>query len=568
MTDVELDSNFLIEERADYIDEDTIKNNTIRTGEFFDIIHNALISPGIKLIVGPRGCGKTHLMRYAWVECKNDDNAPLPLYVSFNKYFKLEPLLKNKLNAIDLFHKWVLAKILLSAYEIACDIEDSEYLDLSTILIADKEFLINLIVRLEQGLSPSLEQENIVQLISVSSVISSLSSLCDWLERKRVIILLDDAAISLTPEYLYEFFDIVRSLKTSKIALKASVYPGTTEYGPRFHVAHDAETIDAWISVQHPNYSSVMDAIAQARFPGYDGIPDDLKELFKFSAFGIPRSFLMMLRDYQTTLSQTTQQKFNKIIERYVELRLSEYSSLKDKLPRLFDIVSLGESLLLKVVELLKESNSQYKEEKQVIIGIEKNDNVYFSRLTKLLIETGLFYNLPDISHGDGRTYERYIPHYALLIKERVFNEGSRGFSPSQIIQKILRKNAKHPVRRNISSLFNAEQLARLKLTLPPCNNCKTPRLTDNQKFCHHCGNQLIDESAYNQCMSIPLSKVPHLTSWQMQKLSGLEKVKTIGDVLSLQDPGSELRKIHRIGPKIANKIMDKVLLHVEEFLS
>ncbi|MCV4698140.1 zinc ribbon domain-containing protein, partial [Escherichia coli] len=83
-------------------------------------------------------------------------------------------------------------------------IEDSEYLDLSTILIADKEFLINLIVRLEQGLSPSLEQENIVQLISVSSVISSLSSLCDWLERKRVIILLDDAAISLTPEYLYE----------------------------------------------------------------------------------------------------------------------------------------------------------------------------------------------------------------------------------------------------------------------------------------------------------------------------------------------------------------------------
>ncbi|MGE9806354.1 zinc ribbon domain-containing protein, partial [Escherichia coli] len=82
---------------------------------------------------------------------------------------------------------------------------------------------INLIVRLEQGLSPSLEQENIVQLISVSSVISSLSSLCDWLERKRVIILLDDAAISLTPEYLYEFFDIVRSLKTSKIALKASV---------------------------------------------------------------------------------------------------------------------------------------------------------------------------------------------------------------------------------------------------------------------------------------------------------------------------------------------------------
>lgn len=568
MTDVEFEEKLFVEERADYIDEETIKNNTIHSGEFFDKIHSALISPGIKLIVGPRGCGKTHLMRYAWVECKNDETAPLPIYVSFNKYFKLEPLLKTKPNAIDLFNKWVLAKILLSAYEIACDIEDCEDLDLSSILITNKDFLTKLIIRLEQGLSPTFEQDEIVQLISVSSVISSLSNLCDWLERKRIIILLDDAAISLTPEYLYEFFDIVRSLKTSRIALKASVYPGTTEYGPRFHVAHDAETFDAWISVQHPNYSEIMDAIAEARFPDYISIPNDVKELLKFSAFGIPRSFLMMLRDYQSTESQTTQQKFNKIIEKYVDLRLSEYSSLKDKLPRLFDVVTLGESLLLKVVDLLKENNIHSKDEKQVIIGIEKNDNVYFSRLIKMLIETGLFYNLTDISHGDGRVYERYIPHYALLIKERVFSEGSRGFSPSQVVQKILNKNTKHPVRRSVSSLFNAEQLTRLKLTLPPCNNCKSLRLTENQKFCHHCGNQLIDESAYNQCMSIPLSKVPFLTSWQVQKLSGLEKVKTIGDVLLLQDPGSELRKIHRVGPKIANKIMDKVLSHVEEFLS
>ncbi len=44
MTDVELDSNFLIEERADYIDEDTIKNNTIRTGEF-SILYIMLLYP-------------------------------------------------------------------------------------------------------------------------------------------------------------------------------------------------------------------------------------------------------------------------------------------------------------------------------------------------------------------------------------------------------------------------------------------------------------------------------------------------------------------------------------------
>lgn len=568
MNDSTCEQDYSIEERADYIDENIIKNNTIYDGVFFDNVHQALISTGIKLIVGPRGCGKTHLMRYAWVECKNDDNAPLPIYVSFNKYFRLEPLLKTKPNAIDLFNKWVLSKILLSAYEIACDIEDDEHLDLSSILITNKKSLEDIIIRLEQGLSPSFEQENIVQMISVSSVITSLSNLCDWLERRRVIILLDDAAISLTPEYLYEFFDIVRSLKTTKIALKASVYPGTTEYGPRFHVAHDAETINAWISVQSADYSSIMDSIAQARFPAYNTIPNDIQELFKYSAFGIPRSFLMMLRDYLSDDGQTTQQKFNKIIEKYVSLRLSEYRSLKDKLPRLFDIVSLGEDLLLKSVNLIKEANTDLQDEKQVIIGIERNNNVYFSRLTKLLIETGLFYKLPEISHGDDRIYERYIPHYALLIKERVFSSGSRGFSTSQVINKIRNKNVKHPIRRALSTLLSTEQIDKLKLTLPECRHCQAPRLTDNQKFCHQCGTQLIDESAYNKCMSISIAQIPHLTRWQIQKLSELKNVKTIGDVLSLQDPGSELRKIPRIGPKKAHSIIEKVLFHVEEYLS
>ncbi|MBA0172637.1 ORC-CDC6 family AAA ATPase [Pectobacterium versatile] len=566
--EADIDTLSVIEERADYVTEEIIKNNTVSSGLFYNRIHNALISTGIKLIVGPRGCGKTHLMRYAWVECKNDDSYPLPIYVSFNKYFKLEPLLKSKPNAIDLFHKWVLSKILLSAYDIACEIEEDNNLELSSILITDKDFLSNLINRLEQGLSPSFSQESVVENISVSAVIESIHNLCDWLERKRVIILLDDAAISLTPEYLYEFFDIVRSLKTPRIALKASVYPGTTEYGPKFHVAHDAETVDAWISSDDVNYSNIMESIALARFENYNSINKDIRELFKYAAFGIPRSFLMMLRDYEKSDGTTAQQKFNKIIEKYVELRLSEYNSLKDKLPRFAGIVNIGENLLLKSVELLKDANSNTHHEKQVILGVEKNNNTFFSRMLRLLVETGLLYRLPDISHGDARMYERYIPHYALLIKEKVFSESSRGFSPSQITSYILRKNAKHPIRRSMTSLLSSEQINNLKLTLPPCGNCNASRLTENQKYCHQCGSQLIAESAYNQCMSIPLSKIPHLTVWQTNKLAELDNLKTIGDVLSLQDPGSELRKISRIGPVKANKIITKILFHVEEYLS
>lgn len=44
-------------------------------------------------------------------------------------------------------------------------------------------------------------------------------------KRKRAILLLDDAALTLTKEYMIEFFDVFRSLKTISISPKASVYP-------------------------------------------------------------------------------------------------------------------------------------------------------------------------------------------------------------------------------------------------------------------------------------------------------------------------------------------------------
>ncbi|EKN4905985.1 MULTISPECIES: zinc ribbon domain-containing protein [Serratia] len=568
------DNNFLnisiVEERADYLDENEIKNNTMSAGTFFMRIHTSLIEKGTVLLEGPRGCGKTHLMRYSWLHCKENNDSPLGIYVSFNKYFRLEPLLRSKPNAIILFNTWCLAKILISSYDIASEIEDDDNLDLSSILLATKESLNDLVNRLEQGLAPSNNQEELVEKISVSSVTNSIHTLTEWLERKRAIIFLDDAAITLTPEYLHEFFDIVRTLKTNKIALKASVYPGTTEYGPKFHVAHEANIVSAWISTDSENYAEIMESIATLRFNEYNLIPSDIRELLKFAAFGIPRSFLMMLREYHDDSSKNKQQIFNRIIEKYANVRMSEYRSLKDKMPRLEAIINIGELLLDKILDAIKQSNSLIasKNEKQVIVGIEKIGSSLSNRMINLLVEVGMLYKLQPVSHGEDRSYDRYIPHYALLIKEKVFNESSQGFSPTQIIDYINRKNSKHPVRRSLKSLIGDDAISNIRLTLPPCTKCETLRLSDNQKFCHQCGSKLVDESSFNRCMSFELSTIPQLTAWQSKKIKELENIKTVGDILSIQDPGTELRKLNRVGLKRADNIIQRVMFHVDEYLS
>lgn len=64
-----------LEQRADYIPYDELLDGTA-INDFFSSVHQALIDRGTKLLVGPRGCGKTHMMRYTWVTCRDDLTAP------------------------------------------------------------------------------------------------------------------------------------------------------------------------------------------------------------------------------------------------------------------------------------------------------------------------------------------------------------------------------------------------------------------------------------------------------------------------------------------------------------
>ena len=109
--------------------------------------------------------------------------------------------------------------------------------------------------------------------------------------------------------------------------------------------------------------------------------------------------------------------------------------------------------------------------------------------------------------------------------------------------------------------------LQKLKLNISPCSKCGEPRINESQKFCHNCGSALVDQSTFERCMALDLQEVTHLTIWQKERIKEL-KIKKIGDFLALQDPGTELRKLHRIGSKRAKLIIGGVDYYVDEFLS
>jgi ABC-type branched-subunit amino acid transport system ATPase component len=562
-----------IEQRADFIPSDSLKSETA-DNDIFNKVVEGLIKRQTTLIVGPRGCGKTHMMRYASLLCQESDSKPFAVYVSFNRYYRLEPLLTTKIDAINLFHSWVLARIIVSAYdavkEMSPDLADDDlskefnYLDIPS--------LTNIINQLEKGVSLTEDEQDEARKLSipnVKNVIDNLRTLC---RRKRAILLLDDAALTLTPEYMKEFFDIFRTLKSSSISPKASVYPGTTEYGARFHPTQEGEFIPVWLSVEEASYSETMEEIAKKRILNFDDVPEEVREYLKFAAFGIPRAFLGMMQEFLAGDFKTQQQGLNRIVQQHIEARVDEFQSIQLKSPKLKKLLESGERVFDIICEEVKENNDKaiQANNKQLKVGVSDVDsNPYVERMFNLLVEAGLLFEIPEtVSHGSQRGYTRYIPHLSALLNKKAFISKNKTASAKAAIDIIRSPSTKHPLRRSISTLIGKDELSSLAFNLPPCGSCGVDRINQTQKFCHNCGSELIDISTFEQCMSLAIHTVPGLTTWQMNKIKNeIPKFKNIGDFLSSQDPSRELRRANRIGIVRAEQIIKLITGFVDDFL-
>jgi hypothetical protein len=563
------------EERADHLELSTIATNTTLTSDSEGWIA-ALTGLGAKLLVGPRGCGKTHLMRYSYIECAKDTDLPFAVYTNLNRYYRLEPLARRRPDALSMFYVWVLSNILVGAHEALSDFAASTSAKLQE-SINQLEFerakLEDLIGTLEQGRPFNLEQSQTASRLTIDRVKVILVRVAELIGRKRVVLFLDDAALTLAPEYLSHFFDIFRALKGARLAVKASVYPGTTEYGPNFHVAHEAEIVFVWKRVTDQNYLSFMLDIGRKRFPDLDGIPEDTCALLAFAAFGVPRAFMSLVRAFLRNSQKThsVQSAFNQTIDDFLAERKLEYLTLKDKKPQFASIVDAGASLFETVASNLTETNQALADgsTRQLVVGIDSNSvggQAYVERMLLLLEEVGLMYKLPAVSHGD-RDYYRFAPHIAALLARRAFSRKG-GFSPKFSVEMLQRQDDKHPLRRSMSTLLSPDILNGLALDLPNCRNCGAKRV-EGAKYCFECGEKLADESTYDRLMSSPLAHVPGLTAWQRDMLVAWESVpRTVGEFMVLQDPGTTLRKIPRVGKIRARTIIDAVSTYLDEYLS
>jgi hypothetical protein len=556
------------EERADQLSLKII-DETLADGQIFQRARQKLLGPGAKLLVGPRGTGKTHVMRYTYLQAIQTATAPIAIYASFNRYLNLEPLLRKSPDALKRFHSWVLAKLLLSSFTLLADAQKPDSILTSLGDAYDQDSLLKLVALLERGSGADI-YEAFGQNLTIGHVLGGIEELRRAFGRKRAIVLLDDAALSLTSEYLIAFFEVYRLLKTELISPKASVYPGSTQYGPTFHASHESEEVPLWLSVDDADYSTIMGDIAARRMTATEiqSINPDTLETFKFIAFGIPRAYLRLLREYVDTTAGSAQQKVNRIVEQQAQLIGAEYDSLGIKLKQFGSVVSVGRRFFDKLITSVAEAQPG-DPTKNLIVGLRQSAerNPLSERMLKFLVEVGMLYPLQAVSHGQARKYDRFIPHLAFLYQSGVFREG-RGSSLKDVPAYMLRGAAKHPIRRDLTSLLTPDEMVSLKLDLPPCPKCATGRINESQRFCHNCGAELVAASLFEQCMQLPLEGIPGVSSAMIHRIHSETSLRTIGHVYASQNASADLQQASYVGPKRAAGIIGKVALVVEEFLS
>lgn len=96
--------NFI--EQAEYIDTESFAELTIEHPQEESILRK-LMGGGAKLLIGPRGCGKSTLMLKAFHKMLNTSELQaLPVYVNFKLALKVEPLYSKGANAPFWFKGW------------------------------------------------------------------------------------------------------------------------------------------------------------------------------------------------------------------------------------------------------------------------------------------------------------------------------------------------------------------------------------------------------------------------------------------------------------------------------
>lgn len=555
-------------EQAEYIPRNLFEQWTVHHLHERSIV-NKLKQSGAKLLVGPRGCGKTTLMLKAYYAAK--ENHTLGIYVNYKSSLKLEPLYKQGSTAHFWFNQWLLHKIAHGIFTSIKDNYNDEELIEKINCILNFDYLNQFINAIEIG---NINNNDNFNSLTIEKIIETIELCLEHLKFNRCIILLDDAAHAFSNQQQQDFFELFKKLRRKNISPKAAVYPGVTKYSLNFHIGHDAEEINVWLTPNSQDYIDFMHNILMSRFSKeqYGLLCEDrnLIDLICYASYGIPRNLLniissLFLEDKSDIDSTKLNIKHvNKVIKNSFEQTFEIYKSLKYKLPIYSNFIESGIKIYDILLEIIKQYNKKSDKIPTSVIGIAQPIPSELSKIFEFFQYSGLMVNISESSRGNKATYEIFqLSATAIISKNIFFNE--RTFHKDKYCLAFEHNQLRYYPRYQYNTLLEKAEISledNMGLALPTCNACGAPRISTEAKFCSQCGTRLSESSIFESIVNQDIEVLP-LTKSRVRNIKAQSKIRTIKDIL-LDHDNSELMKVDMVGAFWCNRIKS----YAEEVIS
>ncbi|MGR9506344.1 ORC-CDC6 family AAA ATPase [Rhizobium leguminosarum] len=571
--------------RAEDLTEADLRSTFQESARDNDII-GKLKGPGAHLLEGPRGVGKSTMLRKAELEL--DENwaktRTLGVYVNF----KASLLLRNADPEFPYspFVCWVGAKI-LEAFHDKCrrhaivnsaEMED-RYRKTFGITRAWNSDSLSKIVNTLQKISIDnddqavhehfefLKSENIAEFANPEGISRFIKSVIDALNINRVIFLFDEAAHTFDEDQQKAFFNFFKIFHGDKISLKAAVYPGITSYGGNFEVGHDAVKIQL-VSFEESTAKGRSDVIKyfrgliekRVKAAKYGKLLErgEALDLAILCSNGNPRTFLQIVSKMLSS-GEISKRSALKAISDYILDELTQYHlGLKDRLPKFRSHIELGMSFVKGhlIPELQKKNEGKPTESSSQSIYFTVDDGVSYKirKALGLLEYSGILAAKSNVKTAKRKQAKRYSLHLGFAAADKVFH--SRYSRDPDIAFKQLSSADYREFYANDS------RFSELLDQHPGQDMCPNGHIKETEgQFCPICGAKFSENPVISLLLDRSVNDLS-LSEFLKGKLATDLKINTVRDLLRKNAP--DLMAAPGIGPVRSRQMLNAG----EEFIS
>lgn len=537
------------------------------------------------LLEGSRGVGKTMLMKTAILQSleKFGQNSILPVWISFEESIRLERISIVK-NSIDPFLQWTMGKILVETLNMILQIkpEASKQLDnnLSKIFGTeevdnDEQYsdLLNSYIKLleKADIKDSSELEDKTPSQDLMNVLDNpytfkefLLTLIKDFNLSRIVFLFDEAAHVFSYSQQEKFFTFFKSLRDPKIACKAAVYPGITNYGKSFERGQDAKELRiSWDASKENDLEYIKD-ILKKRIQGYSTdywhkltVNRDIIKMICICSNGNPR-FAFHIIDEIDFSKNITNQNLIKTIRSVFRTKWTEFSTLRKRLIKYETHIYEAEKLIKETIvpNLLLWNDKQRKANKKLSGGINISTDVY-DKLYKLFAILD-YSNLINIDHSKKALGHKKYGYYISLNPSLLFTD---------IIIKDINEFNSISISNDLNQAYTTKTLGIFELIEKLkeadeliCSNslCDFKTTDDEINFCSKCGYSIKKNESESLYKILRSHDISYLKLSEKIKVRLATKFNNIGEIYDAEL--SDISKIDYIG-KVREKYIKNIVI-------